>query len=43
MNNPVCLFIFSSLKVSHLETELQEQIKAKYGDSLSEVYFNKGL
>ncbi|XP_031568856.1 sideroflexin-1-like [Actinia tenebrosa] len=43
---PLCCAIFpqqSSLNVSHLETELQDIVKAKYGDSLHKVYFNKGL
>lgn len=35
--------LLSELPVSYLEQELQDTIKAKYGDLVPSVYFNKGL
>lgn len=35
--------LLSELPVSYLEQELQDTIKAKYGEHVPSVYFNKGL
>lgn len=35
--------LLSELSVSYLEPELQDTIKAKYGELVPYVYFNKGL
>ncbi|XP_027707865.1 sideroflexin-2 isoform X3 [Vombatus ursinus] len=43
---PVACAIFPQrceMVVSHLEPELQDSLKAKHGDLISFVYFNKGL
>jgi len=40
----IILFVyFSSLKVEHLEPELQDKIKKMGGPPIDRVYFNKGL
>lgn len=36
-------YLFSSLKVEHLEPELQDKIKKMGGPLIDRVYFNKGL
>lgn len=35
--------LLSELPVSYLEPELQDTIKAKYGELVPYVHFNKGL